>query len=251
MLGHMTDEAVRFAVLGLGEAGGAFAADLAAAGADVVGFDPRVNAASGLVIRRAANAAAACAGADVVLSLNSATVAEEVAASVLPAMRAGAVYADLNTGSPSSKTRMGLSALQCGVRFAEVVLMAPVPGRGAAVASLAAGPGGDEYARAMRRYGGHVDVVEGPIGTATTRKLLRSIVIKGLAAAVMEALEAGRRAGCAEWVRDDLRAQFGAELVDRLENGTRKHAAGGDRDGRGLRAARRTRCPPLIADATR
>lgn len=65
----MADQRLRIAVLGLGEAGSAFAADLAAAGATVLGYDPRAGIST--TVRRAATAAAAAGGADLVLSLNS------------------------------------------------------------------------------------------------------------------------------------------------------------------------------------
>jgi 3-hydroxyisobutyrate dehydrogenase-like beta-hydroxyacid dehydrogenase len=62
---------------------------------------------------------------------------------------------------------------------------------------------------------------------AATRKLLRSVFYKGLAAAVTEALRAGRAAGCADWLRDDIAkvlADAPAAMVDRLENGSMRHA---------------------------
>lgn len=223
----MTDETLRVAVLGLGEAGTAFAADLVGAGADVSVFDPRTDVGADLpaAVRRAASIAAAVSGVDLVLSLTTAAVAESVAAEALRAMRPGTVFADLNTGTAESKRRIGLLAEQHAVRFAEVALMAPVPGHGAGVASVAAGPGADDYARAMRRHGARVEVIASPIGTPATRKLLRSVVMKGLAAAIVEALEAARIAGCEEWLRSDLGAQFGPELVSRLEQGSLRHAA--------------------------
>src|SRR5690606_18930829 len=70
----------RIAVLGLGEAGSLIAADLARAGAVVRGYDPRVRATGGVI--DAADAAQACRGADLVLSVNS-------AADALDALRQG------------------------------------------------------------------------------------------------------------------------------------------------------------------
>ena len=67
------------AVLGLGEAGSRYAADLLAAGCTVLGYDPPVARTAGAPagrsapsLRRAASPADAVAGADVVLSLNAA-----------------------------------------------------------------------------------------------------------------------------------------------------------------------------------
>ena len=48
----------------------------------------------------------------------------------------------------------------------------------------------------MRGVRRDVEVIDGPIGAAATRKLLRSVFYKGLAAAVVEALAAAERPAC-------------------------------------------------------
>src|SRR5690348_6678487 len=112
------------AVLGLGEAGAAIAGDLAAAGADVRGYDPVAKDVEG--VTRADSAAAAAEGAAVVMSLNAAAVALEVARDASPAD--GQLYADLNTGPPSLKAE--LAATVEPALFVDVALMGPVPGNG-------------------------------------------------------------------------------------------------------------------------
>ena len=61
------------AVLGLGEAGSAFASDLVAAGAVVRGYDPAVTAPDGVI--DCANEADAARTAELILSVNSASAA--------------------------------------------------------------------------------------------------------------------------------------------------------------------------------
>jgi 3-hydroxyisobutyrate dehydrogenase-like beta-hydroxyacid dehydrogenase len=216
---------LRFAVLGLGEAGGAIAADLAAAGAVVTGFDPAANRGVPGAVRQAATVAAAAAAADIVLSVNAASVAVQVATEAMPSLRQGGVWADLNTAAPALKRRLAALAERHGLLFADVALMAPVPGRGLATPALAAGTGARRYAKAIGPLGGQVRLLDGPAGDAAARKLLRSVYMKGLAAAVLEALAAARAAGCEEWLREDLARQFGAEQVERLERGSHRHAA--------------------------
>lgn len=219
----MAGDPLRFAVLGLGEAGSAIAADLAAAGASVSGYDPVAAPPDG--VQRGGSAATAAAGADVVLSVNSATVAQQVATEAMPSLRQGGLWADLNTTAPALKRRLAALAEQHGLLFADVALLAPVPGRGLATPALAAGTGARRYAEAVGRLGGRVQLLDGPAGAAAARKLLRSVYMKGLAAAVLEALAAARAAGCEAWLRDDLARQLGAEQVERLERGSRQHAA--------------------------
>ncbi len=214
---------LRCAVLGLGEAGSVIAADLVAAGASVIGFDPVATPPA--AVRCAATAAEAVAMADVALSVNTASVAERVAAETMPSMRQGAVWADLNTAAPDLKRRIARLAEAHRLLFADVALMAPVPGRGLATPALAAGTGAQRYADAVSPLGARVRPLDGPAGTAAARKLLRSVYMKGLAAAVLEALAAARAAGCEEWLRTDLAGQLGAEEVERLERGSHQHAA--------------------------
>ena len=46
--------------------------------------------------------------------------------------------------------------------------------------------------------------IDGPAGTAASRKLCRSVFYKGMAAAVTESLRAGVAAGCESWLRENI-----------------------------------------------
>lgn len=227
----MTAGGLTIAVLGLGEAGSAIAADLSAAGAIVRGFDPRVPAAS-LGIIECDSDADACRGADVVLSLTTAHEALDALEASLPGLAPDAIFADLNTSSSSLKTALSkaLSSLTDGAgsgRFADVALMAPVPGKGLRTPMLVSGPAAEDYAGLLGGLGAPVEVLAGPPGAAADRKLVRSVFFKGLAAAVTESLRAARAAGCEEWIRDNITAELTAAseaTVDRLEQGSIQHA---------------------------
>jgi 3-hydroxyisobutyrate dehydrogenase-like beta-hydroxyacid dehydrogenase len=210
------------AVLGLGEAGGAIARDLVDAGAVVRAYDPAVPASAGMV--PAANEADAATGADLVLSVNSAKAS-------LDALRVGvaaaSVWADLNTASPGRKRQLAELAEDNAVPFADVAIMAPVPGRGLRTPMLASGPAAERVAWILTPLGASIETLDGPPGLAAERKLLRSVFFKGLAAAVVEALAAGRAAGCEEWLRDNITEELtraGESTVDRLVTGTDQHA---------------------------
>jgi 3-hydroxyisobutyrate dehydrogenase-like beta-hydroxyacid dehydrogenase len=216
---------VRVAVLGLGEAGSLIAADLVAAGADVRGYDPAVPAPPGVAAR--AGDADAVRDADLVLSLTAGHEARGALVAAGPALAPGTLWADLNTTSPGLKAELAASA-GTAVDLVDVALMAPVPGHGLRTPMVAAGPAAARFAALLGRYGASVSVVDGPVGTAMSRKLLRSIVYKGLAAAVLEALDGARAAGCEDWLRDHLAAElagFDAATLDRLVEGSHRHAA--------------------------
>jgi 3-hydroxyisobutyrate dehydrogenase-like beta-hydroxyacid dehydrogenase len=212
------------AVLGLGEAGSLIAAGLVRAGALVRGYDPHVSATGGVL--SCEDAAQACEGADLVLSVNSAAYALDALIGGLPGCAPGTIWADLNTAAPAQKQALA-EAAGSRVRVVDVALMGAVPPRGLQTPMTASGPAAGVFAEIMRRLGATVEVVDGPIGAAATRKLLRSVFHKGLAAAVVEALAAGRAAGLEEWLSADIATALvradGATL-ERLVTGSRAHA---------------------------
>ena len=69
-----------------------------------------------------------------------------------------------------------------------------------------------------------VEVVSAAAGDAATLKLLRSVFMKGLAAAVLESLAAAEAAGHAGWLERQLGEAIGPALVERLVVGSRRHA---------------------------
>jgi 3-hydroxyisobutyrate dehydrogenase-like beta-hydroxyacid dehydrogenase len=204
--------ALTVAVLGLGEAGSRLAADLASAGADVRGYDPL----------KGGTPAKAIAGSDVVLSVNSARDAVEAAESARATLGPRALYADLNTAAPALKREV--AEVVGGERFADVALLGPVPARGLKTPALASGEGAQAFAAALEPLGMPVDVVSERAGDAATLKLLRSVFMKGLAAAAIESVRAAEAVGKAEWLKQEIAAVIGRPLLDRLLIGSQAHA---------------------------
>jgi len=204
------------ALLGLGEAGSRLADDLVAAGLEVHGYDPDTE------LTRAPDAQAAVAGSDVVLSVNSAAAAHTAAAEAVPALGSGAIYADLNTSSPELKRAL---ADLVGARFVDVALLGPVLVRGLETPALASGPAARAFADVFEPLGMPVDVVSERPGDAATLKLVRSVFMKGLAASALESLNAAEAAGQREWLEGQLAAVIGEPLLERLIEGSHRHAA--------------------------
>ncbi|WP_406357174.1 DUF1932 domain-containing protein [Streptomyces sp. NBC_00658] len=246
-------EDLRIAVLGLGEAGGAIARDLVAAGARVRGYDPKVPAPPGVV--NTGSEAEAAAGSGLVLSVNSASAAVDALRAGLAGTPPGCLWADLNTASPGAKRHLGEIAGDTGIDFADVSLMATVPGKGLRTPMLVSGAGAGRYAELLHPLGARVDVLEGPAGLAAERKLLRSVFYKGMAAAAVEALAAARAAGCEDWLRENIAEELtraNAATLDRLIEGSHHHAK---RRTVEMQAAAdmlsELDVPPLIATASR
>lgn len=213
-------------VLGLGEAGSVLAGDLVAAGVTVRGFDPAGFELEGVVA--APEPRSATAGADAILSLNSAEVAVEAAAAVGDSLARGSLFADLNTAAPALKRDVAEVVAGSGASFADVALLGPVPGNGLRTPALASGPGAERFAQLFGELGMPVTVVGAEAGEAAARKLVRSVFAKGLAASVGEALSAAQRLGCEEWLYGELErtlTEADAALLLRLIEGSRTHAA--------------------------
>ncbi|UGS34351.1 DUF1932 domain-containing protein [Capillimicrobium parvum] len=209
-------------ILGLGEAGGLIAADLRAAGATVRGYDP-------LPATRpdAGSEAEAAAGADVVLSLTTAAHAREAAEAAAGALRPGQLYADLNTSGAALKQELATLVAPTGAAFADVALMAPVPDHGLRTPALASGPGAEAFSAALGALGMPVETVGARPGDAAQRKLLRSVLWKGMAAVVTEALAAARAAGEEAWMREQIVSVFESAdgaLAAHMETGSIRHA---------------------------
>jgi 3-hydroxyisobutyrate dehydrogenase-like beta-hydroxyacid dehydrogenase len=228
----MTDS-LTVAVLGLGEAGGLISAGLVEAGALVRGYDPRAAVSPGVPllavppgVLNCPGAASACSGADLVFSLNSAADAPDALAQGLPGCAPGTIWAECNTSSPGEKQSLAETAAD-RVRVVDVALMSPVPGHGLFTPMTVSGPAAGAYAEIMRPLGVKVDVLEGPVGSAATHKLLRSVFYKGLAAAVLEATAAAQAAGLADWLRGNITEELiraDAATLERLLTGSKTHA---------------------------
>jgi 3-hydroxyisobutyrate dehydrogenase-like beta-hydroxyacid dehydrogenase len=215
------------AVLGFGEAGAVIAADLVKAGARVRGYDPVAPAPAG--VEAAGSEADACRHADLVLSLTTAAEAEFALRQSLEGGGLGGpvVYADANTAAAGLKQRLAAIAADAGISFADIAIMAPVPGRGLGVPLLVSGTGAVTASRILADCGATIEVLEGQAGAAATRKLLRSVFYKGMSAAIIEALLAARAAGCEDWLREHIAAELeaaDATTLDRMEAGSYQHA---------------------------
>ncbi|MGE0141198.1 MAG: DUF1932 domain-containing protein [Ilumatobacteraceae bacterium] len=213
-------------VLGLGEAGSLFAADLAALGVRVLGFDPADVATPPGVERCAVPSDAVC-DVDLVLALTAACDARAALVQGIDDMPAGQLYADLSTSAPSLKRELAEIAATRGVGYVDVALVAVVPGNGLRTPAIASGPSATRYADTLAPFGVPIESIDGEVGDAITRKLLRSVMMKGLAAVIGEAMRAAEEADLAEWLWRNIVDEISAadeRLVARLVDGTARHA---------------------------
>ena len=153
--------------------------------------------------------AEAVIGADLVLSVNSASEAVAALTASIDALEPGTMWADLNTASPAVKRRLAALGREREIPVTDIAMMAPVPGKGLRVPMLASGDA-DYVAVLLRGYGADIEVLDGPAGLAATRKLLRSVFYKGMSASIVEALEAAGRPGLEDWLRPHIVEELAA-----------------------------------------
>lgn len=210
-------EPLRVALIGTGPTQTLLAQALAAAGHHVTVADP-TQAKSGSAtpaesiptgsalangVLRAAGIEGAVADADIVLTLNPPVVSLKVARQVAALLPAGAVYADFNPGSPAMKKR--LAELFPEHDFADGTLT-----DASGLASAVAGPGAVAVAQLLETAGVAVETISAVPGDAAAREILRSVLDKALAAAVIDVLWAAESLGQKDWAHQQVLATFEA-----------------------------------------
>lgn len=215
---------MRIAILGIGEVGSTLATDLIAAGVEVSGWDPKPhNLPEGL--RFAASNTEAVKGADLILSANVAAVAVDVAREVLTSLQAGQIYADLNTSAPAFKQEIDKLFADSPAIFADVAIMAPIKPQRIRTPLLTSGKGAEAFAELYTTFGAKITVLDAPAGHAATLKLIRSIFYKGIAAVVIEMLNAAERLDLESYARQQIMTILRDEdMIDRFVEGSRTHA---------------------------
>jgi 3-hydroxyisobutyrate dehydrogenase-like beta-hydroxyacid dehydrogenase len=213
------------ALIGFGEAGMAFAS---AWDAPVRAYDIKTDFPATAAAKRADYArhkaqgmetlAGALAGADLILSAVTADQALTAALGAAATLSPGALYCDLNSVAPVTKQAAAEAIEAAGGLYVDVAVMSPVHPQRLAVPLLVSGPHADAAITALRAVGFAPAKVEGPVGSASTIKMLRSVMVKGIEALTAECFLAARRAGVAEEVAASLDASWpGADWAARAD----------------------------------
>lgn len=209
-------------LFGLGEAGSAIAPGLVELGFSVRGFDPaQVETPTGIV--RCGSPVDAVQGARLVISVTAASDALVAARQAAEEIPAGAVYADFATAAPAVKRE--IAQVLSGRAFADVALMGVVPAAGIRTPMLVSGDGAGRFAELLGLP--TIRQLEGGPGHAAAHKLVRSVVTKGLAAALVESMRAAEALGISDATWSDLVHQMteaDESFMRRLIAGSKTHA---------------------------
>lgn len=165
--------------------------------------------------------AQALAGGSLILCLVTAGQALAAARAAAAQIAPGALYLDGNSVAPDTKRAAAALIDAAGGRYVDLAIMAPVLPARRSVPLLLSGAGAAAAAAALAGLGfANLRVLAGPVGMASSVKMIRSVMIKGLEALTAECAIAATRAG----VLDDVLATLGpasaAEFAYRLERMT-------------------------------
>jgi 3-hydroxyisobutyrate dehydrogenase-like beta-hydroxyacid dehydrogenase len=155
------------------------------------------------------SAAEALDGAAVVLSLVTADQALAVANDAAKAIGRGALYLDLNSVAPETKRAAARVIEAVGAHYVDVAVMSPVQPAALAAPLLVSGSRAEDAAEVLGELGfTRVRVVGDEVGRASSIKMIRSVMIKGLEALSAECLLAASEAGVLHEVVASLDASW-------------------------------------------
>ncbi len=208
----------KIAMIGFGEAAQSIAAGLKGRpGLELSAFDLRfADAAAAQALRQAATERdvtalddiSGVASADLVLSLVVGSATRSAAASAAPYLAESAVYIDLNSvGSETKQLAAGEIARGKG-SFVDGAVMAPVPRSAEKVPIVVAGERAAEIAETLNGLGMNIEVVGDKPGQASALKMIRSVMIKGIEALLIEALTSAEKVGVTERILDSVQESF-------------------------------------------
>ena len=192
-------------LLGFGEAGSSFA--------DAAGWECAVRVFDVLPVNCGATnvticktAAEAIVGSPIVISVVTADAAIDAAREAAQHIKPGALYFDMNSVSPGSKREAAAYVDAAGGRYVDTAIMAPVQPLLMAVPLLFSGPHAQGGQDALGALGfSNIRIVGDDIGRASTIKMLRSVMYKGVEALTAECLLGCEMAG----VTDEVLGSFG------------------------------------------
>lgn len=169
---------MKIGFIGLGNMGAPMAANLAAAGHQVTGFDTADVTVEG--VAKAATAAEAATGADVVITmLPNGAILRAVASDIIPAMRPGATLVDCSTVDVDSARAVADQAQAAGLQAVDAPVSGGIGGATAGTLTFMAGGSDAAFATAKPLFDimGQKAVLCGPSGNGQAAKICNNMIL--------------------------------------------------------------------------
>lgn len=221
----------RLSIIGFGEAGETFAAAAGwrhvACAFDIVAEREAAIARCGL--EPGASHRGAVRDASAILSLVTADQSLAAARATAESLANGVFYFDMNSVAPDTK-RAGAEAIEAaGGHYIDIAIMSPVNPAKLAVPLLLSGAKAEEGATLLGEFGfTNVRVVGDAVGRASSIKMIRSVMVKGIEALTAEMILAAEQAGVASDVLASLGPDWAAKAeynLERMRTHGRRRAA--------------------------
>jgi 3-hydroxyisobutyrate dehydrogenase-like beta-hydroxyacid dehydrogenase len=168
-----------------------------------------------------------CKRSNLVVCLAPGKLALPIARQAKRHLTAVHIYVDATTASVRDMEKAA-QMLEGSAAFVDAAVMDPVPMNGIKVLTVASGSHAPRFKSLLEPYGMNIQVVGEKPGGASAMKLLRSVCMKGLAALLLESLEAAQRYGITDALTADM-ARFidgrpFEDVIKRFVCGTAIHA---------------------------
>ena len=187
---------MKIGFIGLGNMGSPMAANLAAAGHTVVGFDLAAPAPKG--VSMASSGADAAKGADAVITmLPNGAILRAVANEIIPAMDAGALFVDCSTVDVESARAVAEQAVAAGLAPVDAPVSGGTTGAVGGTLTFMAGGPDDAFKRADPLFDimGQKAVHCGPSGNGQAAKICNNMILGATMIATCEAFALADKLG--------------------------------------------------------
>ena len=144
---------------------------------------------------------------DLIFSTVTADQALQVARESCQFIKKGTYFFDLNSCVPSSKKKSCESIESNGGGYVDVAVMAPVYAKKHLVPLLISGDKASHAHAILEKLPMDIKIIEGPVGRASSIKMVRSILVKGLEALTAECALAAVEANVLDDVFNSLSAE--------------------------------------------
>lgn len=208
---------MRIALIGYGEVGRILGEDLALAGQTLTAYDVKLHTderqlfaehARAHGVQLAESHADAVRAAELVVSAVTASQTVAAAEACAGALPQGSFFLDFNSASPGAKLAAAKHVHARSGRYVEGAVMASVPPYRIKVPLLLGGRDAGLLAPLLERLGFVATPASSELGVVSATKMCRSVVVKGLEAALIESLTAARHYGVETAVIASLGATF-------------------------------------------
>ena len=233
----MSSASSRLGLLGFGQAAAFLARDMTQAGiSGILGYsrsgalaqpgDPVYERARDCGVTLVGSVAALARDSDIIIALTPGKAALPALKKILRHLRPDHLYIDAS--SNSAKTMEQAAALVGhAAKFVDAAILAPVDLMGLKSPFVASGPHATEFRDRLTPHGMVIRVVGAAPGDASAMKLIRSVFTKGMAAILLESMEAARRRNVLDEMAGDIASTFDeipfGKVIHRYINGTAMH----------------------------